>query len=619
MGSKWWRRWPAVFAVVAAVALAACSSRPDPAGPAGGFLRDWQAGRLQAAAGYTNHPDAAKAALTQADSDLPGTRTFRLGTLTVNGDDATAPYDARVDLTGLGVWSYRGTLKLRYFSSRWRVQWTPAAINPALAPNQHLGTDRTLLPRAGILAADGTPLMTSQPVVIVGVVPSAVKDPQAAAAVVSSTVGVDPARFQSLVANSPKDQFTPVITLREAAYQAVKPQLYPVPGLRFQTSTAVLAPTPTFALPILGRVGPATADALKTVGSPYIATDQIGLSGLEMAYQRQLAGQPSGDVVVLDAQGATVRVLHHFPGQAGTPLATTLDQTMQAAAEQALTATSHPAALVAVRASTGAILAAASTPADSSYDRALDGQYPPGSSFKVVTTDALLGKGLTPTTPVPCPPQAVIDGKPYKNFQGEASSGADLRSDFAMSCNTAFVTMAADHLAGSDLTSAAARFGVGASWKLPLPSFSGQIPDPADQAELAADAIGQGRVVVSPLTMALVAAAVDSGAPRSPSLTGPAAAAPAAAPLDPTAVASLRDLMRAVVTSGTGTAANLPGTPVYGKTGTAEFGNANPPATHAWFIGYRGDVAFAVLVDGGGVGGEVAAPIAATFLSHIPS
>ena len=72
--------------------------------------------------------------------------------------------------------------------------------------------------------------------------------------------------------------------------------------------------------------------------------------------------------------------------------------------------------------------------------------------------------------------------------------------------------------------------------------------------------------------------------------------------------------MRGVVTGGTGTAANVPGAPVFGKTGTAEFGTAQPPQTHAWFVGYRGDLAVAVLVEGGGVGGRVAAPIAATFL-----
>ena len=80
---------------------------------------------------------------------------------------------------------------------------------------------------------------------------------------------------------------------------------------------------------------------------------------------------------------------------------------------------------------------------------------------------------------------------------------------------------------------------------------------------------------------------------------------------------TLRELMRLVVTSGTGTAANVAGAPVFGKTGTAEFGTRQPPQTHAWFVGFRSDLAFAVLVEGGGFGGEVAAPLAARFLQSL--
>jgi cell division protein FtsI/penicillin-binding protein 2 len=122
--------------------------------------------------------------------------------------------------------------------------------------------------------------------------------------------------------------------------------------------------------------------------------------------------------------------------------------------------------------------------------------------------------------------------------------------------------------------------------------------------------------------MATVAAAVDAGQWRSPQLfiiptpTAPAGGEPA--PLDPAVVADLRVLMRSVVTSGTGTAANVPGTIVSGKTGTAEFGSATPPQTHAWFIGFRGGLAFAVIVEGGGVGGRVAAPLAAKFAAAAP-
>ena len=98
-----------------------------------------------------------------------------------------------------------------------------------------------------------------------------------------------------------------------------------------------------------------------------------------------------------------------------------------------------------------------------------------------------------------------------------------------------------------------------------------------------------------------------------PTTPSPPLAQPAP-PLPPGAAGTLAQLMLGVVTGGTGTAANVPGAPVFGKTGTAEFGSGQPPQTHAWFIGYRGDVSFAVLVEGGGVGGEVAAPIAANFL-----
>jgi cell division protein FtsI/penicillin-binding protein 2 len=122
-------------------------------------------------------------------------------------------------------------------------------------------------------------------------------------------------------------------------------------------------------------------------------------------------------------------------------------------------------------------------------------------------------------------------------------------------------------------------------------------------------------VVVSPLALAAVAAAVDTGSLHEPRLVAgvPDDTTPPQ-PLDPTVDAALQTMMAAVVTSGTAAGAGLtPGT--HGKTGTAEFGAANPPQTHAWFIGYHGNLAFAVIVVGGGVGGAVAAPIAAKFLN----
>jgi cell division protein FtsI/penicillin-binding protein 2 len=110
-----------------------------------------------------------------------------------------------------------------------------------------------------------------------------------------------------------------------------------------------------------------------------------------------------------------------------------------------------------------------------------------------------------------------------------------------------------------------------------------------------------------------------TGAPLAPDeATAPAAAAPPAGPLAPEVVAQLRELMREVVVSGTATVlAPVPGE-VHAKTGTAEYGTDTPPRTHAWMIGYRGDLAFAVLVEDGGFGAEAAGPIAARFLTAVP-
>jgi cell division protein FtsI/penicillin-binding protein 2 len=333
-----------------------------------------------------------------------------------------------------------------------------------------------------------------------------------------------------------------------------------------------------------------------------------------------LAGTPSGSVQIVDADGRVVRQLFGVQGGPGQDVRTTLEIPTQTAAEAALAGVpgNKPAALVAVKASTGEILAVANTPSDSTYDRAMDGRYPPGSSAKVVTAAALLQHGVTVNDVVPCPPRAVVGGKPFTNFEGEAPGAVSFLTDFARSCNTAFVGVSG-RLTPQQLADAGRTFGFGAKWSLPLAADSGQFPVPADTAELAAESIGQGRILASPLTMALVAGAAGSGTWQPPTLVNDPPQ-PAGAP--PVALASnvddaIHQLMRAVVTSGTGTAANVNGT-VYGKTGTAEFGPGNPPATHAWFIGFRGDVAFAVLIEGGGVGGQVAAPIAAKFLRQLP-
>jgi cell division protein FtsI/penicillin-binding protein 2 len=302
-------------------------------------------------------------------------------------------------------------------------------------------------------------------------------------------------------------------------------------------------------------------------------------------------------------------------GHPGRNLHTTLDLKVQRAAEAALGGLRQNAALVAVQPSTGDILGVAQRPQDSTYDRALTGLYPPGSTFKVVSTATLLRSGLTVSQPVECTPTITVSGKSFHNFEGEASGAVPFHTDFAQSCNTAFISLAG-RLSRNDLTQVGREFGLGRPLHLGLPAADSKVPPATDAVSQAAMMIGQDRIVVSPLAMAGVAATVAAGRWRSPRLL-PSDPRSTADPLPTATVTTLRSLMREVVTNGTGMAlAGVPGEPA-GKTGTAEFGGGDPPPTHAWFVAYRGDLALAVLVERGSSGGAVAAPIAARFFNAL--
>ena len=149
---------------------------------------------------------------------------------------------------------------------------------------------------------------------------------------------------------------------------------------------------------------------------------------------------------------------------------------------------------MAVNASTGAVLAAVS--ANSGFDQAIDGGFPPGSTFKVITSSALISHGLGPQSAASCPGTATVDGEVFHNAEGEAPV-SNLMQAFTESCNTAFIKLATGHLSPPDFLAAATMFGLGKSLHIGLTAFGGSVPKPTDQADLAATSIGQGRVLVS--------------------------------------------------------------------------------------------------------------------------
>ncbi|WP_214408668.1 penicillin-binding transpeptidase domain-containing protein [Sphaerisporangium fuscum] len=317
--------------------------------------------------------------------------------------------------------------------------------------------------------------------------------------------------------------------------------------------------------------------------------------GLDAAAVRlSLEEVPSGKVLLASPN----------PTQAGRR--TTIAQREQTAAARALDGVTQPAAIVAVDVQSRQVRAVADTLGGR---RAFNGLYPPGSAFKVVTAAALLGNGLTADSQVPCPASYTIpNARSFTNDGGADRGTVSLTMAFAHSCNTTFVQQTYEHLRGDQLRAEAAdRFGFREKTGL----STCRIQPPKDLDELGADAIGQNSVQASPLCMAEVAAAVASGVWRPALMTDtPPAGSPPEVPLDQGVLDGVRAMMGAVVTKGTAAQAGLP-SGTAGKTGTAEVKGAS---SHAWFVGYRGSLAFAVLVQNGGSGPGVAAPLAAKFL-----
>ena len=547
----------------------------------------------------------------------------RVGPAVSTGGATSAPLTSTYQLPGVGAWTVTSTLDLVHRSNGWLVQWSPAAIAPGLATGSSLKLVTQWAPRAAITGAGGAALTVTAQQVVVGVEGSRVKNPaQLTSTLVTSGATAGQVTAALNAATNHPDFFEPVFTMTADQFSALggnASALYQAPGTVFQHINSRFAATPGLAAHLIGGVGPITAQQLTSLGPAYDRSSQVGQTGLEAYFEKQLAGTPGAQVQVVDAGGHATQTLATFPSKPGTAVATSIDPVVQSAAEKALAGVSGTAGFVAVRVSTGEVLAVVSLPATDAFDYALEGEFPPGSTFKVLTATALIEKGLTPSAPASCPPTVTEDGEVFHNAEGEASV-SNLGQAFAESCNTAFVQLAAANLSSSDFTSVAARYGLGQPIQMGFPVFRGSVPAPTDGANLAATSIGQAKVVASPLNMAMVAVAVGRGSVAPPRLvTGSPDDSTVATPLPTSAVADLRAMMAAVVATGTAKGTGLPaGT--FAKTGTAQYGSGNPIPTDAWLIGYRGDVAFALVEQHSqGNGGPVDGPIIARFLNALPS
>lgn len=603
------------------------------------------------------------AGVAETDSESTREVTFDVGwDLDGSGAAATAPAEAPTGTatdtaepaaTPAGSatpdqpdWTYQTTATLRSAEdteSGWTVEWSPAALHPQLTDGATLDLSRTQAPRADIVGAGGEVIVTERPVYRVGIDKTRVDAALApdSATALAGIVGVDPAGLAQRVEAAGERAFVEAITLREADAAPLLDQIAAVEGGVAIEDTRALAPTREFARPILGGVGEATAELVEESGGRIEAGDVVGLSGLQQQYDEQLGGTPGLTVELVppepaadptadpsappsadaeteteEPEPAEPEVLFEREAVAGTALATTLNVDLQSRAEGVLAEVGPPSAIVAIQPSTGAVLAAASGPGGEGYSTATLGQYAPGSTFKVVTSLALLRAGLTADSTVECTPAATVDGRAFENYS-DYPSGAigeiTLRQAVANSCNTAFINQnaVADQ---ASLAQAAASLGLGAEYATGAPAFLGAVPAEADGTAHAASMIGQGEVLASPLAMATVAASVAAGHTVAPTMVDPAAAAPEST-LTADEAATLQDLMRAVVEEGSGEfLGDVPGDPVGAKTGTAEYGTDDPPRMHAWMIATQGDLAVAVFVEDGESGSRTAGPLLEEFL-----
>jgi len=543
-----------------------------------------------------------------------------VGDIDKDGDNATATLKTSWTFKGAD-WAYETPATLTYQDDEWRLKWSPAIVAPELTANEALRVRLSPADRGDIVGAGGKGLVIERRVERIGIDKSRIKaaDADGSARALARLIDIDADRFAKAVKAAGPQAFVVGLVVRADSDDTLSDsQIASIPGAAQLGAELPLAPTKTYGQPLLGVVGEATAEVIAKSKGSVGPGDLVGLTGLEQRYDSQLRGNPG---VTVDAvAGSKARELFATAPRPGKTLRTTIDAGLQGSADEILADVKPASAIVAMRPSSGKIVALASGPGGRGADTAASGHYAPGSTFKLVTALTFLRSGLKPSTAVPCTPTVTVEGRRFKNYSdypGSAIGNIPLRSAIANSCNTAMIATRGK-APQAKLAGAAAALGLGPDLDLGFPAYLGSVPRKAEGTEHAASMIGQGRIEASPLAMAVVAASIAHGSRVTPTLLADSPTKPAAKPADALTsreAEQLQEMFRGVVTDGSGRfLSDVPGKPVSAKTGTAEYGTDTPPRTHAWMIATQGDLAVAVFVDDGESGSQTAGPLLEAFL-----
>ncbi|MGO4617243.1 penicillin-binding transpeptidase domain-containing protein [Nocardia sp. 2YAB30] len=564
--------------VALAVAAAGCASESQgPVPAADAFVAAFAAHDVDAAAEFTNLPEKASGALRSAWDKLQAEQlTAHTGAARVSGDTATVDYTYEWRLPKNRTWKYTGQLQMGRNDGRWMVRWNSSDIHPKLGATQTLALRSTPAPRARVNEQSGSDVLVPGKVSRVAFTAAEATD----AAAVATSLAAALNRFDKSLtpgsilaaAKAGTGAYT-VALLNENESGQVGKDLIGLPGVTLTQQWDLVATDRDFA-----------PDLLSHVRKTAIA---------------EVDGKAGWSVVTMNANGVDTDVLTEVPAQPAPSFSLSIDRNVQNAAQRAVEPRTEQTMMVVLRPSTGAILAIAQNKAaDRDGPIATIGQYPPGSVFKTVTAAAAISNGLaTPDTVLPCPSRIIIGERTIPNYNLFTVGDVPMARAYERSCNTSFAKLASE-LPGSALHDTAAKLGVGPRYSVVgLPAVSGSVPPADGLIQRTEDGIGQGKVVVSPFGMALMVATVAHGSAPVPYLIAgrPTEIDGDRPALAPEVVDGLRAMMRLVVTGGTAERIADQGE-VYGKTGEAEVEGGS----HSWFVGYRGDIAFATLLVKGG-------------------
>ncbi len=645
---------------------------PGPEEVALGFLKSWE--RADYRGMYALLSPSSQAEITQAefaqynyDAATEITLTAletQLVSLLQDGSQGQVAYRLIMDTLLVGQIETDNLMSLSYADGRWGVNWSPGLILRELGGGNILRMFRRVPSRGNIYDRYGAGLAIEGQVVTVGVVPGQIEEEDRLLTELGWILGLEVASIKEKYALARPDWYVPIGDLSFEASQAHYSTLSSLPGVVLRDKWVRVYRDGDLAAHLLGYMGRIEqGEQAEWIAKGYSGDELVGKAGLEGWGEPYLAGRRGGTLVVLSPTGRQLVTIKEQTAIQSRSIYTTLDRRLQQVAEAALG--DERGAIVALDPNTGQILAMASRPTfdpnmfitgidsgqwqalatDASrllVNRAAQGTYPPGSVFKIVTMAAALEEGeLTPGSTFNCPGTWYGLGKDWpKTCWLERGHGqVNLVQALTVSCDVTFYELGKRlyELDPTLLSRYARLFGLGAPAGLGVAGeVAGLVPDPdwktaeLGEAWFTGDsvnlAIGQGYILVTPLQVATMVAAVGNGGTLyRPQLVLKVAASSeepeevfepqelGRIPIKPESLSAIQEGLLGAVVSPGGTAYHAfegMEVAVAGKTGTAENPDGDP---HAWFAGYAPaddpQIAVVVLVENGGEGSQVAAPL----------